>query len=973
VRPASGRIRGNFPEETLPLDRRPLRVACVLALVALAATCRSSGPAPAEAPAAARLERVTPRPWEHERSDVPVDARIRFGALDNGLRWAWAANPEPKERVYLRLHVDVGSLAEEEDELGLAHFLEHMAFNGSRNFPAGTLIEWFQRHGMSFGADTNAHTSFSETVYKLDLPNADPETIREGLKVLRDFADGLTLAAEEIEREKGVIDGEERERDSAAWRVQVKELDVLFDGTRIAERLPIGKSEVRARFTAEGVRAFYEKWYRPDAMTLVAVGDLGALDPAPLFAESFADMPTPQIPLPAEPDLGRPTRLDHVLAIHEPEIPSLSLSVQKLVPYEKEPFVVAEWLEDLPLQYARGMLNLRFSELAKDEATPFLGAGVGSASALEVLDGESLSLASAPDMWEAALATAEQELRRALEFGFKPGELEEVRADALRGLDEAVEREKTAHSNGLLEEILAAAEQAYVPTDAATVRAILRPAIEALTLEQCQAAFRAAWGTGTLALTATGNLDLGPEAETKLRAAYAASAAVAVEPEAEEALLAFAYSSDPALSGAIAARTQVEDLDFTTVRFENGVVLHVKRTDFKERQILLSARLGEGELTLAPERNVVNFVAGQVFGAAGLAAHSEDDLRRLTAGKVVGVSFSVGEDGFQFGGATTREDLLFQLELLCAQLEAPGWRPDGLVPFRRELPLMYEGLAHQHQGPMVQHFLPALFSGDPRQSFPLQEAAGGVGMDDIRAWLAPEFAEGALEIALVGDLDVEETIAYSARTLGLLPARRAWRALEERRNMPMPLGGLRQTHAIESEVPKSMVLIAFPFVDGLETQARRGGTLLGNVVNDRLRIEVREKLGAAYSPGAGTQLSSVYPGVGLLMIQAMADPDKVDTLVEACLGVARSLAENGVTEEEVARLKEPLLKQRRDAKRQNGFWLGVMVEAARKPHNLEDFRSADAFYEGHTAADLTPFAREYLQPERASILVVNPK
>ncbi|MEQ1892972.1 MAG: pitrilysin family protein, partial [Planctomycetota bacterium] len=243
------------------LDRRPLRIASVLALSALLATCRTPDGAAQGMEPAPRV--VASRPWEMERSDVPVDPRIRFGALDNGLRYAWAANPEPKERVYLRLHVDVGSYAEEENERGLAHFLEHMAFNGSKNFPAGTLIEWFQRHGMSFGADTNAHTSFSETVYKLDLPNADAATIREGLKVLRDFADGLLLAAEEIEREKGVIDGEQRERDSAAWRVQVKQLETLFAGTRVPERLPIGTAEIRALFTAESVRAFYEKWYRP--------------------------------------------------------------------------------------------------------------------------------------------------------------------------------------------------------------------------------------------------------------------------------------------------------------------------------------------------------------------------------------------------------------------------------------------------------------------------------------------------------------------------------------------------------------------------------------------------------------------------------------------------------------------------------------------------------------------------------------
>ena len=952
------------------LAQKILRLSPVLLIALLAATCRASEPTSHPAPAP-RV--VAPRAWEHERSDVPVDARIRFGALDNGLRWAWAANPEPKERVYLRLHVDVGSLAEEEHERGMAHFLEHMAFNGSRNFPAGTLIEWFQRHGMSFGADTNAHTSFSETVYKLDLPNSDPATIREGLAVLRDFADGLLLAEEEIEREKGVIDGEERERDSASWRMQLRELDVLFDGTRVAERLPIGKGDIRARFSAESVRAFYEKWYRPDAMTLAVVGDLGTLDPAPLFAEAFADMATPASPLPHEPELGQPKSFEHVLSLHEPEVPSVTLSLQKLVPYEHEPFTRAEWVEDLPLAYARSMLNLRFSELAKQESTPFLGAGVGSAASLKVFEGELLSIACAPEKWQLAFPAAEQELRKALEFGFRQAELDEVRADALRGLDEAVEREKTAHSNALLSELLSAAEEPFVPTDAATARAILKPAIEALTIESCQAAFRAAWAAGGLTLTSAGNLDLGDDAEEELRAAYRASAAVPVEAEAEEAALAFAYASDPALSGAIAARTHVDDLDFTTVRFENGVVLNVKKTDFKEKQLLVSARLGEGELTLEPERNVLSFVAGQVLGDAGLAAHSADDLRRLTAGKVVGVTFGIGEEAFQLVGTTTREDLLFQLELLCAHLEAPGWRTDGLVQFRRGLALMYEGLAHQHQGPALREFLPAVFSNDPRQSFPTQEAAAAVEMDDVRTWLAPHLAEAALEVTLVGDLDLEQAIALAARTLGRLPARRAWVSFDERRNIPAPKPGLRQTHTIETEVPKSLVLIAFPVPDGLETHARRCLTQLGNVVNDRLRIEVREKLGAAYSPGAGTQLSNVYPGVGLLMIQAMADPDKVEALVEACLGVARSLAQIGVTDEEVTRLRAPMLKQLRDSKRQNGFWVSALAETGRKPWILDDLRTTDSFHETYTAADLTPFAQEYLKPERASILVVNPQ
>lgn len=225
---------------------------------------------------------------------------------------------------------------------------------------------------------------------------------------------------------------------------------------------------------------------------------------------------------------------------------------------------------------------------------------------------------------------------------------------------------------------------------------------------------------------------------------------------------------------------------------------------------------------------------------------------------------------------------------------------------------------------------------------------------------------------MIGDLDVEETIAAASRTLGCLPPRRQWARLDERRDAPAPKSGVVQTHTIDTQVPKSLVLIVLPIPDGIEVLDRRLFGVLGTVVNDRLRVAVRENLGAAYAPSASTQQSEVYPGVGMLLIQAMSDPDKVETLVEACLGVAQSLAENGVTEEEVARLREPILKQRRDAKRTNGFWLSVLAEAQREPGRLDDVRSGDAFYESFTAAELTPLAAEHLQRARASVLVVNP-
>ncbi len=924
-------------------------------------------------PLAAQESRVSVRAWEHERSDLPVDTRFHFGRFDNGLRWVWARNSEPKERSYLRLHVDVGSLAEEDGERGMAHFLEHMAFNGSEHFAPGTLIEWFQRHGMSFGADLNAQTDFSETIYKLDLPDSDAETLGEGLLVLRDFANGLSLLPEEIEKEKGVIDGEERESDSPGYRLFVRQLAELLGETRLDDRIPIGVREVRAKFTAEAVRAFYRKWYRPELMTLVLVGDLGELDPLPLITEHFGSLAPPPGPPASEPPPGTVQDLSRELCFFEPEIPSVTLRAERLVPFVEERFDRARWREETPLQVARRMLDLRFAELVKREDAPFLSAGAGSAAAFRVVDGEDLTVRCAPGKWKEALAVGEQELRRALEHGFQEAELAEVRANALRSLDEAVERERTQTSASLVSEILNAAENPYVPTAAETDRSILRPLYESLTVEDCHRALVEAWSRGERTLLALGALDLGPEAGKLLEEAWEASRAVEVEKGAEISVQDFAYASEGAEPGAIEARVHQEELDFDQVRFENGVALDVKRTDFREQQVLFRVLLGEGRLSLSKAELPLGWMAERVFEDGGLEAHTIDELRRLLAGKEVGLSFSVGVDAFVFGGATTAEDLLLQCELVCAYLGAPGWREDGYVRVKRELPLVYEGLKHQHQGPVLTDFMAALFEGDERFTFFPQAKLEAVELGSVRAWLTPFLAEAPLEVSFVGDLEVEEVVRAAARTFGKLPARRELRRHEEHRRAPAPKSGVAQRHEIDTQVPKSLVLTVFPIPDGIDPLVRWRFEFLAEVVRDRLRTEVRERLGAAYAPTAGLQQSQTLEGVGLLLVQALTEPGAAEGLRDACFAVTDALSRDGVTQEEVDRLREPVLKNLRDARRQNGWWLGVLSESQRRPETLEEVAMQTDFFRTIGAEPLSELAKTYLVREKSSTVIVDPR
>ncbi|MSR48042.1 MAG: insulinase family protein [Planctomycetes bacterium] len=947
-----------------------LPAACTsFALLALVPSIPAQVPAAPAAPTGS----VHLRAWEHETSDIPVDPRIHFGALPSGLRYAWMENGEPEQRVYLRLHVDVGSFAESDSEVGMAHFLEHMAFNGSKHFPPGTLVEWLQKHGLGFGGDTNAMTDFSQTVYQLDLPTNDEVMLSDGLRVMRDVVDGLLLQDTEINAEKGVIDGEERERESAQFRAMRHAMEVLFAGTRVPQRMPIGTKAARDAFDSKAMRAFWERWYRPDQCTLLLVGDLRGRDPVPAITAAFGDLALPTTPRPVQPPIGTPKLAQRAFAVFDREIPSVTFHVQLLRPHVEQPDTKATRIADLALDYARAMVNLRFSELLRNAGTPFLGAQLGEGGGMEVWDGETLLVACVPDRWQAALMTAQAELRRALQHGFTAAELDEVRADSLLALDEALKQEATQDSDAFIEELLACCEVHGVPTDAATEKTLFDAPTRALTVEACHRALTKAWSDGQLVVSAVGGLDLGADAEKTLLAAWEAGQKAEVVAAAKVEAGAFAYGSDPEKAGSVAARATDAEFSFEDVTFANGVRLLLKKTDFEERQIVLRVLVGEGTLSLDPTDTPLRLFAQQTFLGGGLGRHSSDDLRRLTAGKQVGVQFGALEDAFVLVGATAAEDLQMECELACAYLTDPGLREEGATQFRRALAQIYEQQKHAHGGPIAMQFMPRLYGDDPRVQFPPLEVEQAITMEQIGSWLRGAFATAPITIVLAGDFDVEAGIAAIARTFGALPQRRARIAFDERRVFPPMTAGLKEAYSIDTNVQKALVLVQWATTDGRVAATRRALNYLADVVNDRLRLEIREKLGASYSPRASQSASMVYPGNGNLAMQAMTEPGEAARLADALLAVATKLVDGGVTDDEVDRLRPEILARLRDQQRMNPFWADVLggFHTGRKVQ--EELRTLVSTSETMTATTLSALAKQYLKPELASIAIVQPK
>ncbi|QYM79967.1 insulinase family protein [Horticoccus luteus] len=907
------------------------------------------------------------------QSDLPPDPAVHYGQLDNGFRYAIRANAEPKGRVSLRLFVHAGSFEEHDNQRGLAHFLEHMAFNGSTHYPPGTLVEFFQRLGMSFGGDTNASTSFDRTIYQIELPNTHAATITEGLRVFSDFAGGLLLRPDQIEKERGIILAEKRARDDVGYREFTAELDFLLGGTRIPARLPIGLPNVIEHADRPLFEAFYNTWYRPELMALVVVGDIDPAAVETAVRAAFGSL-TARAPAEPKPSLGTVPAPQKVNAFYhaDAEAPATTVSINTVSSYAYEADTAANRLKYLPRQLAVAMLNRRLAILAKQEHAPFSSASIGIDESFDFVREASLSLICRPDQWSPALAAGEQALRGALEHGFTAAELAEATANYRTALEQAADAAPTRHSDALAEEIGAAILDRNVFTTPATERDLFVPTLARVTPADCLAALRQAWAAPGRSLIVGGNAKIPGDAAAAIATAYRHAQSVAVAAPAEESVGQFAYT-DFGPAGAVASRREVADLGITLVQFKNGVRLNLKRTPFEAHVIRLNARVGVGQLTEPRDQRGLAALAGGTFIAGGLGRHSVDDLHRLLAGKNVGVSFAAAPDHLNFGGATTPEDLLLELQLLTAHLVDPGYRPEALRQAREGITQLYASIAHTPEGPLATDVPHWLANDDPRFGLPPQDQMMQRNLAEVKAWLAPQLQHGAIELAIVGDLDVDASIADVARTLGALPPREPKPALPAAHEVHFPTGSHERDYTISSEIPKGLVALFWPTTDANDVSRTRRLNVLADILGDRLRVTVREKLGGTYSPDVGSMASDAFPGYGMINASSVVDPAQASELRAAMIAQAADLQAHGATDDELKRAKLPLLTSLRESVRSNRYWLAaVLSRAQEKPEVLDWARSRQTDVESISKTDIDALARQYLAPENVYRVTVIP-
>ena len=951
--------------------RSSLAALPLTALVLVSAPAFAEGPQPpasrAEGAAAQASTTASARTgWGFPVYDVPAEPDIRYGVLPDGMKYAIMHNATPKGTVAVRMGFDVGFIDETPAQAGLAHFLEHMAFNGSAHIPEGELVKLLEREGLAFGADTNASTGFEQTIYQLDLPRNDSSLLGTALMIMRETASELTLAPDAINRERGVIQSENRTRNTFARRRIKDYLDFIAPHSSFSQKLLAPNTDANIdQFKPAVLTGLYRSYYRPDNATLVVVGDI---DPAAIESKikaQFADWNDPADAL-TKPGKGS-IDFDRGAAARnfvDPGVPVI-VTIDRFQPYVKEPATKAQFRHDLLTDLGTAIFNRRIQKIANEPGSAIIGGNASADDFFDVARQASITIQAkdGKDSWKDALKTGAEEMHRMLQYGVTKGEVKEQLANLATRYRTAAEQQETRRNQQIADGILDTVQDEDIFVAPKTQFALFEQMAATITPEQVDAAMRERFaGSGPLVHVSTKTpVDGGPAA---ILATYDADAKAPVSAPKEAAATSFGYT-DFGTPGKIVSDKQVTDLGFREIRFANNVRLNLKKTDFEQGKIRFLIRFGSGQLAIPRDKSAISVFTGAMSAAEGTGKHSFDDLQQILAGRQVKYGIGVSDDAFQISGTTTMTDLPLQLDLSAAYVTDPGYRPEALSRWHALVPPF---LAQVHATPqgIAQFEVPRIVAdGDPRFGMPSKTALEAVTIPEVRQVLASQLAHAPVEISVVGAIDEQAVIDAAAKSFGALPARAAkLGTFDAARQASYASDTAPVTLHHGGAADQALVQVYWPTTDDSNPQRDATLSLLAQVMELQLLDEVRERLGATYSPNASSNTSDTYKDFGTMAASIVVAPKDAKEVFDAVDKIAAGLRDKPIDADTLDRAKRPLLEKIALNRRENGWWLQVLSQAQLRSDRLDRYRTIEARVKAVTPAMLQAAAQDYLTGKR---------
>jgi zinc protease len=906
------------------------------------------------------------------QATIPFDAAVRTATLPNGLKYFVRQNGRPAKRLSLRLAVKAGSLFEADDQQGLAHLIEHMAFNGSAHFKPGELVSYFESIGARLGPHVNAYTSFDETVYMLDVPSDKPEVVEKAVTALADFAGGLSLTKEEVDKERGVVIEEWRGGLGAGSRIRDKQFPILFYQSRYAERLPIGKPDIIRNAPVARLRAFYDTWYRPERIAVIAVGDADPSQLEQTIKAAFTPL-TARAPAAEPPDRRVPLHQQTLASVvTDPELTRSSVEVVRKRPREGEQ-TVGDYRRDLIARTIDHMMDERFSELERKPDAKFLGAGVSNGSLSRDVAAFTMEARVEDGKLEDGVTVLATEALRVREFGFSASELDRAKAWMKAFYERAyTERDKT-ESGSFAQEYVSYFLNDEPSPGIEYEHKLVEQLLPTITDADASALARSLLKDDSRVILATMPQKSGVKVPTdaELQAAIAAASATRVTPWIDTGASRALMEKAPGPAAVTSKRT-LEDVGVTIVRFANGVEAWFKPTDFKNDQILFTLNAMGGSSLAPPAEYLDASMATALVSAAGAGGLKAIDLQKVLTGKLVSARPYIALSQQGVSGSAPPAQLETALQLLYQEITAPGDDAEAFALLKKQLDAAVANRGRS-PGQIFGEKLAEVNTSNHYTAQPLTpERVASLNREKMIAFYRERFANAAdFTFFMVGAFKLDDAIPLVAEYVGTLPS--TGKKTSTYRDVGLHFPSEVEKAKVEAgREPRGQSVISFFADPSIDPQEQEYVIAANTVLDIALRDILREDLGQTYTVQVGLSQPLPQRGSGHIQIRFGAAPENLDAMIARTLQEIARLQKEGPSVDLTNRAKESARRGYETALRTNDYWLGRLQTIQTYDRDPAEILTRPKRIDAVTPQVLQETFKKYFPADRMTIVTLVP-
>ncbi|MBX3252595.1 MAG: insulinase family protein [Chitinophagaceae bacterium] len=914
----------------------------------------------------------------HAQSDLnsklPSDTSLTIGKLPNGLTYYIKPNSKPEQKVELRLVINTGSITEDDDQLGLAHMTEHMAFNGTKNFKKNEIVSFLQDIGVGFGNDLNAQTSFDETIYILPIPTDKPGNLEKGFDVLEDWAHNVTFLDEDIDNERAIILEESRLGKGAEERMFKKILPGLFAGSLYADRLPIGKDSLIKTFKHDVIRRYYKDWYRPDLIAVIVVGDITKEKAKELVTKHFSGLSNPANPRERKATAVPAYTESNAMIVTDKEATSYQAAVE--YPAQKNNPLVTynDYRNNLLKDLFTTMLNKRMQELTQKENPPFVYGVTGFSGFARGYENFEIFVVSGDKEPTAAIEAGVQEVERVKRFGFTASELERAKKNMLAGYEKSYnDRDKRESSSFVQEYVTHFLQNEAVPGIAVEYE-LVKSFLPAITVEDVNAVANPLKGDQHLFSFIIGpdreNVKLPSSAE--LIATVTAAEKAEVKPYEEKTIADNLLASKPK-PGKIITRKTNAVLGTTELTLSNGITVTLKPTDFKNDEILMAASRYGGTINygLADKYNANYSVS--VVNAMGYGSFSPTDLQKVLSGKSISASPFIGRTNEGINGSSTVKDLESMFQLAYLKLTSPRKDSSLYQSFIQKNKAQLALLASNPEAAFIDTAFRVYTNSNPLASINVPKAAyfDSIQLNRAIAIYKERLGDaGGLHFVFTGSFKPEAIIPLIETYIAGLPA--SGKKFNYKDNKVRPVNGKKDLTFYKGAEQKSLILSIYHGELAYNEDLALKASALTEVLNIRIIEELREKVQGIYGGGIFGGLNKVPYQSFQLVVQLPCGPEKVDTLLKALDHEIAAIIKNGPSEQTLNKVKQQWRESQKQQLKENAPWSSNLLAAKTEGKSINRFVNFEKYIDKLTTKDVQEAAALLLNGKNRYTAILMP-